>query len=203
MSLWGRVYRERRRVILPLLILAVLAVGGLGAGILPLRAHVSGLEAEAADADLALRMARADDAKARNEEKLKQQAELDLEKFYREILPRDFNAAADVTRYDLDKWAAETGLNSHSATVRPAREDDRKTSRLTRVTGQVSLKGRYDAVRRFLYRVETAEEFVIVEEVRLSQPGADTGNTLELNLLVSTAFLGSGPGQMRQSGVTR
>ncbi len=198
MSLWGRVYRERRRVVLPLMILAVIAVGAWGGGVLPLRAHVSGLEADAADADLSLRMARADDARARQEEKLKQQAELDLEKFHREILPRDFNAAADLLRHTLSKWAAENRLQFDSGAFREARGDDTKKSRLTRITGQISLKGDYHAVRRFLYRVETAEEFAIIEEVQLSQPGAESGNTLELNLLVSSAFLGKGPGGMRR-----
>jgi hypothetical protein len=195
MSLWRRIYRERRGIVLPLIVLAVLVVGIFVGGVLPLRAHVSGLEATAVDAENDLKIARADDLKANREQQLKQQADVDLQKFYRDILPRDFNAASELTSYFLDKSARESGLRYESGTFRPERSDSTKKSRLTKMTGDVTLKGEYNAVRRFLYRLETAEEFVIVEDVQLNQPGGpDSGNTLELNLTVTTSFLAAPAG---------
>ena len=66
---------------------------------------------------------------------------------------------------------------------------------LTKMTGKVTLKGGYAGIRKFLYRVETAEEFIVIEEVNLNQPGTmDTGANLELDLVVSSYFPGSPAG---------
>jgi hypothetical protein len=44
-----------------------------------------------------------------------------------------------------------------------------KDSRLIRVSGTVTLVGDYANIRRFLYEVETAQEFVVIERVALSE----------------------------------
>ena len=67
-------------------------------------------------------------------------------------------------------------------------------------TAEVTLVGEYADIRRFLYEVETSEEFIIVEKVALSQPNATQGGgQLEVALSVSTYFL-SDP---RTGGVSR
>jgi Tfp pilus assembly protein PilO len=63
---------------------------------------------------------------------------------------------------------------------------------MMKVGGQVTLTGAYADVRQFLYEVETAEEFVIIEEVSLSQSSVAQGATLELTLKIATYFLGDG-----------
>ena len=65
-----------------------------------------------------------------------------------------------------------------------------RDSRLSRAFSTVTLVGRYANVRRFLYAVETATEFIVVERVGVEEatsPGA-SGN-LEVSLMVATYFL--------------
>jgi hypothetical protein len=194
MTLWRRVYRERRGIVLPLLLLVAASVGTLAFGVFPLSRHVAGLEGDAVDANLALKLARADEGKAKHERASKERAELDLQKFYAEVLPADFIAATQLTNQYLVQWAKESGIAFSSGQFRPAKMDDRKQTRLTKMTGKVTLKGNYSGIRRFLYRVETAEEFIVIEEINLNQPGSsDTGTSLELDLVVSSYFLGGNP----------
>jgi Tfp pilus assembly protein PilO len=194
MSLARRVYRERRGIVLPLLLLTAASVGMLALGVFPLSRHVAGLESDAVDANLALKLARADELKARHEQTAKARAEGDLQKFYVEVLPRDFIAATQLTNQHLDQWARENKIAFSSGQFRPAKLDEKSKTRLTKMTGKVTLKGRYEGILNFLYQVETAEEFIVIEEVNLNQPGSnDTGTSLELDLVVSTYFLVGGP----------
>ena len=69
--------------------------------------------------------------------------------------------------------------------------DQVRDSRLTRVTGDITLSGDYANVRRFLYELETSQEFIIIEKVQLSQPNAAQGGNaqLEVALTVATYFV--------------
>jgi len=58
----------------------------------------------------------------------------------------------------------------------------------------VTLVGDYQNIRRFLYAVETAREFLVVERVALSQAtDLKAGNTgaLEVTLDIATYYLGA------------
>jgi Tfp pilus assembly protein PilO len=66
-------------------------------------------------------------------------------------------------------------------------------SRLQRVSCHLTLKGDYQDIRRFLYNLETAQQFIVVEKVELAQQGNSQQNTngqLEVGLDVATYFLG-------------
>ena len=66
----------------------------------------------------------------------------------------------------------------------------RAAARAGRQPAEVTLVGEYSDIRRFLYEVETAEEFLIIEKVALSQPNAaQGGGQLEVALSVATYFL--------------
>jgi hypothetical protein len=193
MSLWRRVYRERRGLVLPLLLLVAISIGTLALGVFPLSRHVAGLESDAIDANMALKLAQADEIKAKHERTSKERAEIDLHKFYADVLPGDFVAASELTNKNMVQWARESGIVFSSGQFRPAKTDEKTKSRLTKMTGKVTLKGAYTGIVNFLYRVETAEEFIVIEEVNLNQPGSsETGTNLELDLVVSTYFLAGG-----------
>ena len=193
MTLWRRIYRERRGLVLPLALIAALSVGTLALGVFPLSRHVAGLESDAADADLALKLARADAQKVKHERSSNERAESDLQKFHSQILPIDFIAATQLTNKFLVQWAKESSIQLWSGQFRPAKIDEKSKTRLTKMTGKVTLRGNYPGIRQFLYRVETAEEFIVIEEVNLNQPGSsDTGTNLELDLVVSSYFLTAG-----------
>ena len=196
MSLTARIFKERRNVILPLIVFLVANVAALGA--------VAWLERDAAgamlvqqEADLDLATAKQLESSAKDQKTRKDRAETELRKFYTEILPKDFSGARDITNFWLGRIADRSNLRWRAGVFDAAPVRD---SQLMKFTAEVTLVGEYADIRRFLYEVETSEEFIIVEKVALSQPNATQGGgQLEVALSVSTYFM-SDP---RTSGVSR
>ncbi len=60
-------------------------------------------------------------------------------------------------------------------------------SELTRLQANVTLFGRYGDVRAFLYDLETANDFVVVDSIVLAE-GEDSSAPLDLTLVVSTYY---------------
>jgi hypothetical protein len=190
MSLTKRIFMERRRVILPLLAFLVANVVGLGA-VVWLQRGEANAEIDRLQTDSELADARKQAMLAKDQKTRKERADLELRKFYAEILPKDFATAQNMTNFWLDRIAASARLRYRGGTFDPAPVRD---SRLIKFTGEVTLVGEYADIRRFLYEVETAEEFLIIEKVALSQPNATQGGgQLEVALTVATYFLSEPP----------
>ena len=64
-------------------------------------------------------------------------------------------------------------------------------SSLDRMSANVSLSGDYSNIRRFIYDLETAEEFFVVESVKLAPSSRRGGGSLEVLLGVATYFTGA------------
>jgi Tfp pilus assembly protein PilO len=188
MSLWRRVYQERRAVMLPLVIFLVASAIVLGVVVLPLAQNVSTLEADAQNASTNLIRARFKDKQAKDALGSKDRADEELKKFYAEILPTAGAGARRVIAF-LRATADQNGVQFNSSNLDQKPVDD---SQLMRVTGNVTLTGTYANMRKFLYVVETAEEFVVVESVGLKQESdtrAGAAGRLEVNLDVATYYL--------------
>ncbi len=188
MSIWRRIFDERRAVLLPLVILLAANVGVLLLAVWPLQASVTGAESEAAQATASLALARRDEKQAKDARASKDRAEQELQKFYADILPKELTSARKLTTAWLVQAASDAGVTfkAFSLDYDPIRD-----SRLTRVVVKFTLQGRYTNIRRFLYNVETAEEFVVVEKVELAQSGAESATTsglLEVGLTVATYY---------------
>ena len=73
---------------------------------------------------------------------------------------------------------------------------DEQKSKLTKVATHWTLDGGYQNIRKFLYAIETAQEFVVVEKVELVQKQNDLAspgtNGLGVGLDISTYFVRSG-----------
>ena len=189
MTLWRRIYGERRRVLLPLVLAAAANVVLFTVVVLPLSRSVAGAEAQAQNAALNLAAARQLDRQARSATASRDRADRELQQFYTDVLPGSFAAAERTTRRWLQQAALEAGLDYRAANF--AWEDLRE-SELSRAYAEVTLRGRYADIRRFLHAVEAAEEFLVVERVNLAQPasgGGTNAGTLEVSLLVSTFFV--------------
>lgn len=190
MNLLGRIFRERRTVMVPLVIFLVLNIAVLVLIVWPLQRRVDGADEARYQAVSGLDAARRLEAQASAERKSKERADIELKKFYTDILPRDFRSAVGVASFWLGRVAEESRLTFRAGQW--DKEQDRN-SRLTKVTGQVTLVGDYSNIRRFLYEVETAQEFVIIEKVELSQANATQADSLlEVALSVATYYLGDG-----------
>lgn len=186
MSLTRRVFSERRTVVLPLLVFLIANVAVLALVVFPLQQSVAGAEAARAQANLSLESAKKFQKTAAEQKAGKTRADAELKKFYAEILPKDFGAARNVTNFWLGRIAEESGLTYRAGQYE---SEEVRGSELVRFKGEVTLVGEYANIRRFLYQVETAQEFVIIEKVALSQPGAaQGGQQLELALSVVTYY---------------
>lgn len=193
MKLRQRIYAERRAVIAPLGVFLIANVATLALGVIPLERSVAGQ----ADARVAAKAELAEalklDKQAKDSRASKERAEEELAKFYADILPRQINSAVNITSSWLHRVARESGVTLDSNLISPEQVRD---SSLVRVAANVTLRGQYANIRRFLYVVETAQEFVIIEKVGLSESSAAQGSgggMLELELDVSTYFVTKAP----------
>ena len=187
MSLWARLYRERRGMLLPVLVLIGINLAVLMLVVLPLQSSVSSSEEGALAARAELANAKRLEHQAKQQRDSKERAGVELQKFYADILPASYADAVNVTNYWLERVAREAGVRFQSGAWQP---EEVRDSRLIQYTGSVTLTGDYTEIRKFLYDVETAEEFVIIEEVALSSSStAQPSAAIELSLIVSTYFL--------------
>jgi hypothetical protein len=188
MTLTGRIFAERRKIVLPIIGFLVANLGVLGAVVWPLQQRVDGADEARLQATSELAAARRKEDAAKGQKVGKELAETQLREFYTQTLPKDFSSAVDVTNFWLGATAERSRLKFKTGQWD---ETAVKDSSLVKVSGTVALVGEYANVRRFLYEVETAEEFVIIEKVELSQPNVTQGGaSLELTLTVATYFRG-------------
>jgi hypothetical protein len=191
MSLLARIFAERRVVMVPLAVFLALNVAVLALIVWPLQRRVAGAADEQFQARSGLLTARSLEAQAKAERTGKERADVELRRFYTEILPRDFRGAVGLASFWLGRVAEDARL-----TFRAGQWDKEalRDSRLTKVTGQVTLVGDYQNIRQFLYDVETAQEFVIIEKVELAQANAtQLDSLLEVSLAVATYYVTEPP----------
>jgi hypothetical protein len=192
MTLWRRVYEERKSVVLPVGALIVASIVMLLFVVIPLGASVAASESEALDSKMALANALRLDRQTRDARASKDRADTELRRFYAEVLPRDSATAQKTTNLWLQQAAQDAGLVFQGSHFDSA---DVRGSKLSRAYTRVTLLGRYTSIRKFLYALETAEEFIVVEKVELAEAGGSqptTAGLLAISLTASTYFLTPG-----------
>lgn len=180
MTLLARVLRERRAVVLPL-------VGALLVNLLiyvfvvrPMAARSAGANDRAVAAAAALRVAERDRTLAKELVDGKARADEELDAFYGKVLPADLTAARRMTYSSLPALARRT--NVRYETRRFDTPDPEKGSRLGRLIIRMVLQGEYEDIRRFVYELERAPEFVIIDDVTLTEGSENQPLTLRLDL---------------------
>ena len=179
MTLLKRIVREKRTLIT--IVAMILAVDGLlyAFAVYPWSNKVVRAEIRAEQAAAQLGLLRANYAAATQTSENKINADSQLERFYSEVLPVDLAGARRISYPLLVKLAEDTNLvlerrRSVSETI--------TESLLARLRTTMVLAGAYEDIRQFIYALETAPEFILIEEVILSQ--AD-GSDEELVLTLS------------------
>ena len=180
-----RIFDERKRVLLPLVIVVVASIGVLVLGVFPLRAAVTAAESGATQATLQLGEARREHREAERALASLETADNDLRRFYTAVLPRDLPTAQKTMNLWVTEAARDAGLEFEGSQFDWG---EVRESTLSRALSRITLQGSYASIRRFLHAMEMAEEFVVVESVELMQQ-ADEGGALEVSLIVSTYFL--------------
>ena len=112
MPLLARIVAERRAVVLPLVALALVNVGLYAFAVYPLSVRVSTLTSRAAQAAKLKAAADKEYADARGIATGRERADLELQQFYRHVLPADVTGARRSTYARLAQLAHEAGLRA-------------------------------------------------------------------------------------------
>jgi Tfp pilus assembly protein PilO len=183
MSLTRRLITEHRRIVLPLGVALLVNVLVYALVVYPLSQRVANVEQRNQAAEAALRAARAEYAQANGTLTGKDRAATELATFYKDVLPPDLSGARRLTQLRLQQLARQSGLTFQRAGYNPVPE---RNSSLTRLNISMVLSGSYPDIRMFIYQLETAPEFVVIDNVSLSE-GADAGQ-LTVTLQLSTYY---------------
>jgi Tfp pilus assembly protein PilO len=190
MSLARRILDEKRRLIYPLVAVLLINAAVFGAVVYPLSVKVAAGESSANAAGRELAAARKDYESARATVAGKAAADAELKKFYGAVLPPDDSAARRITYLQIYQLAKKANLNYERAANEVTRE---RESTLGKLTTTVALSGEYRNIRRFIHELETAPEFLILENVAVSQ-GTDSGTGLNVTVRVATYYQAGGDG---------
>ena len=188
MGLVRRVVTERRRLVI---LLAGALVVNLVVYLLvvrPLAQRVSNVAQQERASERALADAMAEHEQASGTLTGKSRAAAELATFYTDVLPRDLAGARRLTYLRLARLARDSDLEYRRASYAPVAET---RSALTRLQIQMVLSGSYDDMRSFIYQLETAPEFVVIDNIQLAE-GADSGS-LVVTLDLSTYYRDAAP----------
>ena len=179
-----RILAEHRRAVWLIAAGLILNVALLALVVLPLSQKVSGGEEQARAANTELLLARRDRDAARATVTGKGQADVELKKFYQDILPTSYSSAMRVLFPAIEQMARKSGLDVVRHQIDPAPEG---RSELQKLTMRLSLTGEYTNIRRFIYALETAPEFRVLESVALTQ-SEEEDRELNVTAFVSTYY---------------
>lgn len=182
-SLLRRILADYRRVVVPLAVAAAANVAGYAVGLYPLGLQVRTLEGRAATAASDVTAAERALRQAQETVEGKGRADTELRRFYGEILPADQREARRITYLQLAEMAQRANLTFSRRTFAPGQDRD---STLARLDMTMSIGGAYRDMRRFIHAVETAPDFIVINQVALAQQ--ERGGTLTLGLQLTTYF---------------
>jgi len=185
MTVLQRTLSEKRRLIVPLVIAIVVNVVLYAVVVFPLGRQVVSAEGEARAQHELVNRARLDYLSAKATVTGKQQADVALQKFYKDVLPSDQSLARRLTYTRLAQLAKQANVRLEHGTNTVARE---KGSTLSKLSTTYTLTGDYRDVRRFIYALETAPEFIVLENVVLTSGGDQQNRGLAMDLDIATYF---------------
>jgi Tfp pilus assembly protein PilO len=183
-SVVQRVLAEHRGVVYVLAAGVVVNLLVFAFFVYPLQSDVANVEQRTRTAEEALTAAQADYARANGTLTGKDRALKELDTFYTSVLAKDLTGARRLTFARLAELAAKSRLEFERRKYEPVVE---RGSNLTRLKVTMDLSGSYGDVRDFIHEIEASPEFVVIDDVTLSE-GAASGDALRLSVQLSTYF---------------
>jgi Tfp pilus assembly protein PilO len=161
-----RIISEHRRIVYLIVGALLVNIALYALVVFPLSRRVQNGVQQSGDATRELVAAQKTYASARGTVTGKKDADVELLKFYEDVLPADLSEARRVLYPRLQQLA--TGVNL--ATVRSNFEppEEGKTGDLRRLAMTLIVSGEYSDVRRFIHQLETAPEFLVLESVSVT-----------------------------------
>lgn len=185
-----RILSEKRAVVIPLTIAFLANIAVTAGWVYPLTIRARDVHVRARASEQSLQAAQREHDEAEKARLAKERATEELRRFYREVLPTDLAGARRITYLPLAQLARQNNLKPEHRNLSP--ETDRE-SQLGRLKVTMVVQGEYANVRRFIHALETAPEFVVIDDVSLAQ-GAEATSPLVLTLELSTYYLVGGHG---------
>jgi Tfp pilus assembly protein PilO len=182
--LMRRVIAENRGIVTTLAVALVANVLAYLLVVRPLEAKSTGAADRAAAAANTLRAAERELAQADALVTGKARADEELDAFYKKVLPADLTAARRMTYASLPALARRTGVRYEARTTSVEAVD--RDRHLERMAIRMVLQGEYDNLRQFIYALESAPEFVIIDDVVLVEGTGD--EPLRLTIDLSTYY---------------
>jgi Tfp pilus assembly protein PilO len=182
-----RIYREKRHLIVPLVVAIVINVIAYAVIVFPLGRQVANAATQMQYERSMLQQARREYDAARATVSGKQQADVSLRQFYSDVLPPSASAALRVSYLRLAQLAREANVRLERGSNSVKHE---KNSALSKLSTEYMLSGDYRDVRTFIYSLETAPEFVVLENVTLSSD-QQAEHALSVQISVATYFRSS------------
>jgi Tfp pilus assembly protein PilO len=189
-TLTSRILNEKRALVWPMVVVLIANVALFALVVYPLSQKVAAGEQEAAASAAALAEARRSHNAARATVAGKGQADQELQKFYGEVLPPDLSGARGLTFVRLDQLAKKTGLRLRDQRAQTASGRD---SALAKLTITVALSGEYREIREFIHELETSQDFLVLENVDLSQATGEEGG-IDVTVQIATYYRAGGHG---------
>jgi Tfp pilus assembly protein PilO len=182
-DLLKRVAAERRAVLV--LLGAVLLVNLLAfvIAVRPLMLKSAGAADRASAAAVMKSNAERELAQARQLVSGTGDAQQELAAFYSKVLPTDLTSARRMTYASLPALAEKTGVIYDRRTTNV--EEPTRDERLAEMKIRMVLRGDYTSLREFVYELERSPEFIIIDDISLTQTNE---NELTLLINLSTYF---------------
>jgi len=184
MKLLHRVLTEKRFAITAVVVAVVVDVALYALAVLPWSVALANAEQRASAASDALAAADQTLVIARTTVEGKLEADRELQTFYSEILPGGMSDARRITFARLEQAASRNNLVMERRSSSTEHDEE---SRLARLQMTMFLKGEYRDMRSFLSELESGDDFIVIEEISLSQDSA-AENTEALTLGLATYF---------------
>jgi len=179
-----RVLREHRAWFWPLAVLMAVNLVAVVAGVVPLSRSVGSAETRAASAAADAVTADSELKAAKLARDGRDTATRELAVFYRDVLPANVAAARRLLQLRVAQLARTHEVTFTRSVATP---EQIRGSALARLQADITMVGRYRDVRAFLYELETAKDFVVVDSIVLAE-GEDSSAPLDLTLVVSTYY---------------
>jgi hypothetical protein len=184
MTLARRVLHENRRYVWPLVGALLINLVVYGLVVYPLGVKSATAVDRAAAAAGVREAAERDMAAAAALVAGKSTADQELATFYQKVLPANLDAARRLTYAKLPALARKANVKFEER--RSDIDQQQKNSRLGRLQTRIVLEGDYESLRQLLYELETTPEFLILDDVAVTQ--SDVNKPLMLTLDVSTYY---------------
>lgn len=185
MTLLQRILVEKRSLVIPLALGIIVNAAAYVLAVYPLGVKQAGAQSRA-NAAAATRVAAEEElASARALVEGKTRAQEELATFYDKVLPADLSAARRMTYASLPTLARKTNV-SFAERRTQVDQADKKDSRLGHLQIRMVLSSDYESFRQFIYELESAPEFLIIDDVTLAQN--DQGKPLNVTVELSAYY---------------